>query len=215
MNAIFWRDFKLTMGAGGGFGQGLGFFLVVVFLFVLAIGANDDLLQKVAAEIVYVAALLSGLLSLERMFRRDAEDGTLAQLKISSIPLSLIILLKCFVHWITTGLAITLLTPIIAILLNLGKEETLALCLSLFIGTPALSLIGAIGAALTVSIERSSLIQALITLPLYIPTLIYGTMASDVGARQFAALSFLSGLTIFALVLAPWVSAYIIRRHQN
>ena len=215
MNAVFIRDLRLALGAGGGFGQGLGFFLIVIFLVVLAVGSDTTTLAQIGAPVIYVAALLSGLLSLDRMFRRDEEDGSLAQMRLSNVPLSYIVLTKALVHWLTSGLAVTTITPIIGILLDLSFAQIVPLMLSLLIGTPALSLIGSIGAALTLSIQRASLIQALITLPLYIPTLIYGAMAANIGTRQFAALAFLGGLTILALVLAPWVSAKIIERHQN
>lgn len=215
MNAVFMRDLRLAIGAGGGFGQGLGFFLIVIFLVVLSIGGDTNTLAQIGAPVIYVAALLSGLLSLDRMFRRDEEDGTLAQMRISNVPLGYIVLTKSLVHWLTTGLAVTILTPIIGILLGLNTSQILSLMISLFMGTPALSLIGSIGAALTLSIQRASLIQALITLPLYIPTLIYGALAAQTGARQYAALAFLGGLTLLSLVLAPWVSAKIIERHQN
>ena len=215
MNAVFMRDLRLALGAGGGFGQGLGFFLIVIFLVVLAVGSDTATLAAIGAPVIYVAALLSGLLSLDRMFRRDEEDGSLAQMRLSNVPLSYIVLTKSLVHWLTTGLAVTVITPIIGILLGLNSAQIIPLMLSLLIGTPALSLIGSIGAALTLSIQRASLIQALITLPLYIPTLIYGAMASSSSTRQYAALAFLGGLTILALVLAPWVSAKIIERHQN
>ncbi|CAG0911607.1 unnamed protein product [Cyprideis torosa] len=148
------------------------------------------------------------------MFRADEEDGTMAQLRLAPQPLAMIVLIKSLVHWLTSGLAMTLLSPLIALAIGMSAERTLSLVVALLIGAPALSLIGSIGAALTLSIKRASLIQAIITLPFYIPTLIYGTLAAGEGSRQNAALLFLGGLSLLALVLAPWVAAKTIERHQ-
>ncbi len=202
------------MGAGGGFGQGMGFFLVVMFMFVLALDADQKVLQELASEIIFVAVLLAGLLSFDRVFRRDIEDGTMTQLKLSAYPLALIVAVKALVHWITTGFALLLLTPVIGIVLSMNIENILTLMVTLLFATPAISFVGAIGAALTVSIERASLIQALITLPLFIPILIFGTIASESGPRQISALIILVGLSFMSLILAPWVCAIILKRNQ-
>ncbi len=214
MKAIFWRDLRLAIGAGGGFGQGLAFFIMVLFLITLSLGPSTELLRQIAPAVIFVSILLSGLLSLDRMFKMDDDDGTLAQLRLAPVPLTAIVAAKAFVHYLTTGFAMTLLVPILGIMLGMTRPEMLDLMLALLLGAPALSFLGAIGASLTVSIKRSSLIQALVTMPLYIPTLIYGSIAAQDGERQNAALLFLAGMTLCILVLSPWVSAKIIERNQ-
>ncbi len=214
LNAVFWRDLRLALGEGGGFGQGIAFFVMVLFMFTLSLGADQEALSEIAPSIIMISILLSGLLNLERMFKNDDDDGTLSQLRLSPIPLSAIIITKIAVHYIVTGFAMTLFVPVYALMYNLSYEVSLNLILALLIGAPALSALGSIGAALTLSIKRSSLIQALVTMPLYIPTLIYGSMAAQQGEKQIAALSMLAGLTLFIIVFAPWVSAKIIERNH-
>lgn len=213
MRAIFWRDMRLAIGAGGGFGQGLGFFLLVVFLVGVALGPVAQTFAQILPAIVFVAVLLAGLLSLDRLFRHDFDDGTLTQLRLGPVPLSLVVAIKCLVHWFTTALAMIVLVPIIGLGIGVSPAEIGRLIIALCIGTPALSFIGAIGAALTLSIKRASLIQALVTLPLYLPTLIYGTLGAAGGSRQNAALALSAGLSLFSLVLGPWIAAKTIERH--
>ncbi len=213
MRAVFLRDLKLALGAGGGFGQGLGFFIMVIFLITLAIGPEQTLLSQIAPAVIFIAILLAGLLSLDRLFKADDDDGTLAQLRLAPTPLPAIVIAKTLVHYVTSGLVMTLLTPIIGMMMGLDGPAIANLILALLIGAPALSFLGAIGAALTLSIKRASLIQSLVTMPLYIPTLIYGSIAASAGERQNAALILLLGITLFALVLSPWASAKIIERN--
>lgn len=214
MRALMLREWRLAIGAGGGFGQGVGFFLIIIFLFGLGSGPEGEL-QSLAPAIIFIAVLLAGQLSLDRMFRADDEDGTLAQLRLAPLPLSSIILAKSFIHWLTSGAIMTLMAVPIAIALNVGGAQTLDLLLALLIGSPAFSLFGSMGAALTLSVRRASLIQAIITLPFYIPTLIYGTIAANPGPRQYSALLFLLALSLLALALAPLAAARIIGRHRG
>ncbi len=214
MSAIFWRDLRLAIGSGGGFGQGLAFFTMVLFLIILAIGPSTDLLSQIAPSVIFICVLLAGLLSIDRMFKMDDDDGSLPQLRLSPVPLSSVVIAKALVHYLTTGFAMTLLVPVFGLMLGLNASSILSLVIALLIGAPAMSFLGAIGAALTLSIKRSSLIQALVTMPLYIPTLIYGSMAAVASPRQNAALLLLFGLSLIICVLSPWVSAKIIERNN-
>ncbi len=214
MSAVFWRDLRLAIGEGGGFGQGLAFFIMVLFLLTLSIGPDSETLARIAPPAIYILVLLSGLLSLDRMYKIDEDDGTLAQLRLSPIPLSSIVIAKSVVHFLTNGFAMMLLVPIFGMMLGLDWTTTGQLMLSILIGAPALSFLGSIGAALTLSIKRSSLIQALVTMPLYIPTLIYGSIAAVPSQRQNAALVLLLGLSLLIIALSPWVSAKIIERNE-
>ena len=172
MIALLQRDLILAVRAGGGFGLGMAFFLIVVILVPLGIGPDMEILSKVSVGILWVGALLACVLSLDRIFSLDYEDGTLELLLTSPIPLEAVVTVKAFSHWITTGLPLVVISPILGLLLGLQVSDLKWVFISLLLGTPALSVIGAFGAALTVGIRRGGLLLSLLVLPLYVPTLI-------------------------------------------
>ncbi|MDG1764689.1 MAG: heme exporter protein CcmB, partial [Paracoccaceae bacterium] len=172
MIALLQRDLILAIRAGGGFGLGMAFFLMVVVLVPLGIGPDMVILVKVSVGILWVGALLACVLSLDRIFSLDYDDGTLELLLTSPIPLEAVVAVKAFSHWVTTGLPLVIISPILGLFLGLQAGDLKWLFVSLFLGTPALSAIGAFGAALTVGIRRGGLLLSLIVLPLYIPTLV-------------------------------------------
>ena len=172
--AVLARELALAFRTGGGFGLGVGFFLIVALMVPLGIGPDPARLAGVAAGTLWLGALLACLLSLDRLFQADWEDGTLDQLALAPLPLEAIVALKALAHWLTTGLPLVVAAPLLALMLNLPAPAYPWLIASLAAGTPALSLIGAIGAALTVGIRRGGLLLALLVLPLYLPTLILG-----------------------------------------
>lgn len=174
MIALLLRDLKLAFRAGGGFGLGLAFFLIVVVLVPFGVGPQTELLSRIAAGILWVGALLACLLSLDRLFALDWEDGSLDLLATSPLPLEAVAVSKALAHWLTTGLPLVVASPVFGLLLGLPEAGYLFVVLSLLIGTPALSFIGAFGAALTVGIKRGGLLLSLLVLPLYVPTLIFG-----------------------------------------
>ena len=178
MITLILRDLRIAIRAGGGFGLSLAFFFIIVIFFPFSIGPNLDLLSKVAPGTLWMGALLACLLSLERIFALDFEDGTLDLLATSPIPLEGVVIAKAFVHWLTTGLPLILLTPFLGVLLGLQTSGIIFLITSLIFGTPALSIIGTFGAALTVGIKRGGLLLSILVLPLYIPTLIFGAEAA-------------------------------------
>ena len=183
------RELALPLRSGGGFGLGVGFFLIVALMVPLGIGPDPARLAGVAAGTLWLGALLACLLSLDRLFQADWEDGTLDQLALAPLPLEAIVALKALAHWLTTGLPLVVAAPLLALTLNLPAPAYPWLVASLAAGTPALSLIGAIGAALTVGIRRGGLLLALLVLPLYLPTLIFGARtvtAAAEGARPLA-----------------------------
>jgi heme exporter protein B len=190
------------------------FFVLVTTLFPLAIGADPSLLRKVAPGIIWVAALLAALLSLDTIFRSDFEDGTLEQMLMSSHPLSVLTLAKVAAHWIITGLPILVAAPLLGLLLDLGGDAIATLLLTLALGTPVLSLIGAIGVALTVGLRRGGMILSLLVLPLYIPVLIFASSAvaaAGAGLPVTAHVSLLSALLALAISLSPAASAAALR----
>ncbi len=214
MIALLLRDLRLAVRAGGGFGLGLAFFLIVVVLVPFGVGPDQALLSRVAPGILWVAALLAALLSLDRIFALDFEDGSLTLLATSPLPLEGVAWMKALAHWITTGLPLTLAAPALGFLLSLAPEAYLYLFVSLLIGTPALSVIGTFGAALTVGLRRGGLLLSLLVLPLYIPTLIFGAEAVRRGADgldPFAALLLLGGITAGTFVLLPIATAAVLR----
>ena len=214
MIALLGRDLALAIRAGGGFGLSLVFFLIVVTLAPLGIGSETALLARVAPGLLWLAALLACLLSLDRLFALDWEDGSLELLATSPIPMEGIVATKAAAHWITTGLPLTLAAPVLAILLSLPGEAFATLTLSLLIGTPALSVIGAFGAALTVGLRRGGLLLSLLVLPLYVPTLIFGAEATRRAAEGQGAetpLLLLAGITLGSLALLPFAAAAALR----
>jgi heme exporter protein B len=214
MIALLVRDMRLSMRAGGGFGLGLAFFLLVAVLVPLGVGPNSALLAKIAPGILWVGALLACLLSLDRLFALDFEDGSLDLLVTAPIPLEGAVAIKALAHWLVTGLPLTLVAPVLGVLLNLPEAGYFWLVVSLALGTPALSVIGAFGAALTVGLKRGGLLLSLLVLPLYVPTLIFGAEVVKRGADGMATatpLALLAAITAGVAALLPFASAAAIR----
>ncbi|MGH1460062.1 MAG: heme exporter protein CcmB [Paracoccaceae bacterium] len=214
MRALLIRDLRLAVRAGGGFGLGLAFFLIVVVLIPFAVGPQSALLSRIAPGVLWIGALLACLLSLDRLFALDWEDGSLDLLATAPLPMEAIVSLKALAHWLTTALPLVLITPLLAVLLNLPAAGFAPLLLSLLLGTPALSVIGTFGAALTVGIKRGGLLMSLLVLPLYVPTLIFGAEAARRGAQGMdytAPLVLLAGITCGTIALLPFASAAVLR----
>jgi heme exporter protein B len=214
MIALLLRDMRLAVRAGGGFGLGLAFFLLVAVLVPLGVGPEGAVLAKIAPGILWVGALLACLLSLDRIFALDFEDGSLDQLATSPMPLEGMVAVKALAHWLVTGLPLTIAAPVLGVLLNLPGAGYGWLVTSLMLGTPALSVIGAFGAALTVGLKRGGLLLSLLVLPLYVPTLIFGAEAVKRGAAGLDAttpLLLLAGITAGAAAILPFAAAAAIR----
>jgi len=214
MIALFLRDMALAIRAGGGFGLGLAFFLIVVVLVPFGVGPESAILSAIAPGILWVGALLACLLSLDRIFALDFEDGSLDLLATAPIPLEGVVAMKAAAHWVTTGLPLTLAAPGLGLLLNLQATGYGWLVLSLALGTPALSMIGTFGAALTVGLKRGGLLLSLLVLPLYVPTLIFGAETVSRGADGMATatpLLMLAGITLATAALLPFAAAAAIR----
>ena len=214
MKALLLRDLRLATRAGGGFGLGLAFFLILATLIPFGVGPQPDVLASIAPGVLWVGALLSCLLSLERIFALDFEDGALDLMASSPLPLEGIVTAKSLAHWLTTGLPLVVAAPLLGLMLNLPSQSYGWLLMSLLIGTPALSVIGAFGAALTVGLKRGGLLISLLVLPLYVPTLIFG---ADVIRRAGQELNasvpafMLAGLTLGAVAIMPFASAAALR----
>ncbi|MEE9455371.1 MAG: heme exporter protein CcmB [Paracoccaceae bacterium] len=216
--ALLMRELRLALRSGGGAGLGLAFFLIVIMLIPFGIGPAPALLAKIAPGTLWIAALLACLLSLDRLFQADFEDGTLDILTLSPLPLEALVAIKALAHWLTTGLPLVIAAPVLGLTLNLPDQAYWWLVISLAVGTPALSFLGAIGAALTVGIRRGGLLLSLLVLPLYIPTLIFGARCVSAAAENTAVLpafQLLSGVTLFTLALAPIAAAAAIRMHMR
>src|SRR6202789_2764984 len=213
-SALLSRDLRLAARSGGGAALALGFFALVATLVPLGIGADLHLLSRVAGGVLWVAAVLAALLSLDRLFQGDFDDGSLELIALSPLPLELTALAKITAHWLSTGLPLTLLSPLLALLFNLPGQATAILFVSLLIGTPAVSAIGAIGASLTLSLKRGGLILPLIILPLLSPAVIFGAGAVQATLDGMAAGSALGLLAAFALasvLLSPFAAAACVR----
>lgn len=214
MIALLLRDLRLAVRAGGGFGLGLAFFLIVVTLVPFGVGPEGGVLARIAPGILWLGAALACLLSLDRIFALDHEDGSLDLLATAPIPMEAVVAIKALAHWLTTGLPLTLAAPVLAVLLHLPQGAYGWLVLSLLLGTPALSVLGAFGAALTVGLRRGGLLLSLLVLPLYVPTLIFGTELVRRGAAGRAVevpLLMLAGITAATIALMPFASAAAIR----
>jgi len=212
--ALMVRDLRLLWRRRGDALQPALFALLVVVLFALALGGEAQALAKVAAAVLWLAVLLAGLLALDTLFRGDAEDGSLEQWMLAPVPLSWLVLVRTFMHWATTALPLLIATPLLAELLHLPRAQLPVLLASLALGTPLLSLLGAVVAALTVGMRRSGILVALLALPLYVPILVFGAgsvAAAAQGLDPTGALLLLGAGLVLALVLAPLAAAAAIR----
>lgn len=215
----FWllvrRDVTLALREGGALGTALGFYLVVVAMMPLGLGPDLNLLSRIAPGVLWIALLLAALLSMGRIFEADAEDGSLEIMATGPMPLEAVCAAKSLAHWITTGIPLALMAPLLGLLMNLEASAYLPLMATMLAGTPAISFLGSIGAALTLRARRGGLLVALLVLPLYIPTLIYGIAA--ISAAQLGAggatgsLLIVTALSLGSLVLGPLASAAALR----
>ena len=211
---VVFRDLLLAMRRRADVATTLFFFVIVTSLFPLGVGPDPKLLRVIAPGILWVAALLASMLSLERLFAADYADGSLEQLVLAPEPLVLVVIGKIAAHWLVSGLPLVLIAPVIALQFDLPAAAIKTLLLALLLGTPVLSLIGAIGAALTVGVRGGGVLVSLLVLPLYIPVLIFGAGAVDASAMGMNAaghLSILSALLLGGVVLAPWATAAALR----
>lgn len=217
--SAFWtllkRDLRLAMREGGALGTVLGFYLIVVTLMPLGLGPDLNLLSRIAPGVLWIALLLAALLSLPRIFESDHEDGALEVMATGTLPLELAAAAKALAHWITTGIPLALLTPVLGILLNLDLGVTPVLVATMLAGTPAISFLGSIGAALTLKARRGGLLIALLVLPLYVPTLIFGIAAVKAvtlqsGSAKSSILALIA-ISLASLVLGPLAAAAALR----
>lgn len=213
--ALLLRDLNLAFREGGAIGTALGFYLIVVALMPLGLGPDLKLLSRIAPGILWIALLLAALLSLGWLFESDAEDGTLDVLAMAPVPLELSVAAKALAHWLSTGIPLALMSPVLGLLLNLELAAYPVVLATMLIGTPAISFLGAIGAALTLKARRGGLLIALLVLPLYIPTLIFGISAiaavvSPPGSLQ-ASLAILAAISLASVALAPFAAAAALR----
>jgi len=214
MRAIFLRDLRLALRRRADTAAALFFFVIVASLFPLGVGPEPALLRTMAAGVLWVAALLASMLSLGRLFADDHADGTLEQLLLSVCPLPLIVLSKMAAHWLCSGLMLSLVAPLLALQFDLPGEAIWVLLGTLLLGTPLLSLIGGIGAALTVGVRGASVLLSVLVLPLCVPVLIFGAGAVDAavsGLAVSAHYSLLAAMLVAALFLAPWAAAAALR----
>ena len=213
--AVLARDLALVLRRPGDVTVVLAFFVVATTLFPLGIGPETNLLARIAAGILWCAALFAALLSVERMFAADYEDGSLDLLLLAPWPLELAVLAKCAAHWIVTGLPLALLAPLLGVAFGLDGPALLAVTATLLVGTPTLSLVGGLAAALTLGARKSGALLALLALPLCVPTLIFGAGAIEamVAGEGFAVhLALLAALALMALATMPWAMAAALRQ---
>jgi len=209
------RDLVLAMREGGAVGTALGFYLLVVAMLPLGLGPDLNLLSRIAPGILWIALLLAALLSLGRIFETDFEDGSLELMALGDLPLEVVAAVKSLAHWLTTGIPLALLAPLLGILLNLDIDAYGVLVLTMLAGTPAISFLGSIGAALTLRARRGGLLLALLVLPLYVPTLIYGITAISSALTApdafVPSLLILTAVSLGSLVLGPVAAAAALR----
>ncbi len=212
--AVVRRDLLLAVRQRADVTNTLLFFVAVVTVIPLGVGSDPELLRAIAPGVVWIAALLAAILSLHRLFAADFADGTLEQTLLSSEPLAVLVLGKTAAHWLVTGLPVTLISAPLAVMFDLGPAAAGTLAVSLLLGTPTLSLIGAVGAALTLSLRSGSVLVSLLVLPLYVPVLILGAgavQATTTGLDGTPYLLLLAALTLLAAVLTPWAVATALR----
>jgi len=209
------RELLLAIRHGADSCMIVSFFLIVVILFLLGVGPEPGILSRISAGIIWVSALLSVMLSMDRLFQPDYEDGSLDLLILSSLPLELIVLAKIVSHWLTTGFPLIIISPLLALFLNMGTPGYSTLLIALVLGTPTLSLVGTIGAALILGARRSGVLLSVLILPLFIPIMIFGVSAVDAALTNVSSkppLLMLGALFLTALVLCPWASAAALRQ---
>lgn len=216
--ALALRDLRMLWRRRGDALQPAMFAVLVVVLFALALGADAALLARVASAVLWLAVLLAGLLSLDSLFRTDAEDGSLEQWMLSPVPLPWLVAVRTFMHWLTSALPLLVATPLLAELLHLPHAQLPVLMASLALGTPLLSLVGAVVAALTVGMKRSGILVALLALPLYVPVLVFGAgsvVAASQGLDSTGALLLLGAGLVVGALLAPLAAAAALRIALN
>ncbi len=209
------RELRLALRQGSDSFMVVMFFVLAVILFPLGVGPEPAMLARISAGVIWVAALLAAMLSLERLFHADYEDGGLELLALSPAPMEILVLAKVAGHWLSTGLPLMIVSPLLALLMNMDGKGMGVLVLALALGTMNMSLIGAIGAALVVGARRGGVLLSLLMLPLFIPTLIFGVSAVDAVLTDLSArphLLILSGLLLGALALCPWAAAAAVRQ---
>jgi heme exporter protein B len=216
LTALLVRDMRLAVRVGGGALIGVLFFLIVVTLVPFAIGPDLVLLARIGPAILWLGALLANLLALDRLIAMDQEDGSLDLILMARTPLELTLAAKALAHWLTTGLPLVIAAPLLGLLLNLDPAATGAVALTLAAGTPALTFIGLIGAALTVALRRGGLLLAILVLPLTVPVLIFGVAAANaaiVGPVSFGTpFTILCALTLMSIVIGPFAAAVALRQ---
>lgn len=216
LKAIICRDIKIALRVGGGAMIGVLFFLTVIVLMPFAIGPETALLKRIGPSVLWLGALLASLLTLDRLFTADQDDGSLDLIVMSRTPLELTCAAKAIAHWLAAGIPLIVATPFVGILLNLDASATLAVALTLFVGTPAITFTGMIGAALAVTLRRGGLLLAVLVLPLSIPVLIFGVIASNAALSENASFgtpfSILCALTLVSFVVGPFAAAASLRQ---
>lgn len=218
INSIIRRELLIAFRRQADIFNPLWFFIIVITLFPLSIGPEPNLLARIAAGIVWVAALLSALLSLERLFRDDFQDGALEQMMLMPVPLPVVVISKVIAHWLLTGLPLIIISPLLSVLLSLDFNSWLGVVLTLLIGTPTLSFIGAIGVALTVGLQKGGVLLSLLVLPLYIPILIFATSAIDAASLGMAyngQLAVLAAMLMGSMTLTPFAISAALRVSVN
>jgi heme exporter protein B len=219
LGALFLRDIRIAIRIGGGALIGVLFFMSVVMLIPFAIGPDLALLQRIGPAILWLGALLASLLALDRLLAADQEDGSLELLVMGTAPLELAVAVKALAHWLTTALPLVVVSPLLALFLNLDLAATAAVTATLLAGTPALTFIGLIGAGLTVTLRRGGLLLPVLILPLAVPVLIFGVSASNaavIGPVPFGTpFTILCALTLMSLVVGPFAAAAALRAGQE
>lgn len=213
--ALMRRDLRLALRTPGDSATVVLFFVLACVLFPLGVGPEPNILARIATGVIWVMALLASLLSFERLFQLDAEDGSLDLIALAPAPLELLVLGKCAAHWLVSGLPLIVISPLLGILLNLPAEAYLTLLAALALGTPTVSLIGAIGAALTLGARRGGVLLPLLVLPLYVPVLIFGVAAVEASVAGLASrphLLLLGAGLVLSLLLAPFAGAAAVRQ---
>ena len=211
---MMWRDLRLAFRRRADVANTLIFFIISASLFPFGVGPEQNLLRAIGPGVVWVAALLSSMLALGRLFESDHADGTLDQMLLANEPLTVLVVGKVVAHWLISGLPLVLMAPVLGLLYGLSSEAISVLCLALLLGTPVLSLVGAVGAALTLGLRGGGVLVSLLVLPLYVPVLIFGAGAvatEGSGSGPQAHFLLLGAFLVLALVFAPWASAAALR----